>query len=131
MTALISQLRSAIDAKHREALQALETVTAYLTKAGYLGDGDIEANEETPRRPRHRRKHAKQPAPRAGTGKYRPGVISATTDQFLTVKQIAVKTGFTSLQIRGVLQAPVFKEKFAKREIDGVMQYKYQDTHNG
>ena len=45
----------------------------------------------------------------------------------MSVEVAAEKTGFTTGQVRGVILAPVLKAKFAKKEIDGVMHYKYED----
>jgi len=109
---IVEQLRRSIDAKHAEALRALEMLAGYLNEPVALGNG-------TPDIPK---KHA----PRAGTGKIRNAVLAAFRQDFLSVEAAAKQTGRTPSQVRGVLSAPSLKNSFAKKEIDAVMHYKLE-----
>jgi hypothetical protein len=110
---LRDQLRKAINARHAAALQALDEISDYLTTPATATNGQSSA------------KSGKRTASRKG-GKFRPGVIAATTQEFLSVQEIATKTGFSRSQIRGVLLAPTMKAQFTKRVAGDVTQYKYE-----
>jgi hypothetical protein len=116
---VLDQLREAVEAEHAEMLQALEKLTRYVAKTGKAG---AQVNGQTPA------KAIKRPAPRKGTGKFRPKVIEVLSNEFLSVQEVVAKTGFTAAQIRGVILSPGLKTKFAKKEVDGVMRYKYEGT---
>jgi len=111
---IVEQLRRSIEAKHVEALRALDTLAAYLVEP-------ITAANGLPMQ-------SKKRSPRSGTGDIRNAVIRVFGTDYTSVPAAVQKTGLTALQIRGVVTAPALKHKFAKKEVDGVMHYKYQDN---
>ena len=116
---IVSQLRKTIDEKHSEALKALETLKAYFaeTPAG--------VNVQSTGRKQPKKAEKRQP-PRAGTGKIRPKVLGLMRDKFVSIKEVAGPTGLTTAQVRGVVLSPALKANFEKKEIDGVMHYRYK-----
>lgn len=108
---LIDQLRRTIDAKHSEAIKALGTLAAYL-------------EESTPKTSGGQKGLKKQP-PRAGTGKIRNAVLALLQKDFLSIQAVAQQTGYKVGQVRGVVSAPALKGKVSKKEVDGVMCYKF------
>jgi hypothetical protein len=113
---IVQQLRRAIDAKHKEAVRALEMLQAYL--------------EEPAPAPKRPQKSAGKPPSRAGTGRIRPPVLAAFQKGYFSINAVAEQTGFTALQVRGVVLAPALKQQFAKKEVDGVMHYKFEGNSN-
>lgn len=112
---LYEQMREAVEAKHKRALQALEELRDYLDEA--TPSANDHASLVRP---------AKQP-PRKGTGKIRPAVLAAMKDRFRSVQEVAAETGFTKLQVRGVVLSPSLKDKFSKQpQSDGTVEYKYE-----
>lgn len=110
---LIKQLRRTIDAKHVEALHALETLADYLEESVTLANGHHKAQKKRP--------------PRAGTGKIRNAVLSVFRQDYCSVRAVAEKTGFEVRQVRGVVNAPALKAKFSRKEVGDVMHYKYKE----
>lgn len=111
---VIEQLRRAIEQKHEEALHALETLQRYF-------------EESKPENP-PKQAAAKKKAPRAGTGKIRNAVLAVLRKDYFPVAEVAKQTGLKPLQVRGVVTAPSLKDDFAKKEVDGVIQYKYKGS---
>ena len=109
---IIEQLRHSIDAKHAEAIRAMETLAAYFEEPSPQNNG---SQIETKRR-----------SPRKGTGNIRNAVLAALGKAYLSVEVAAKETGLEPQQVRGVLSAPSLIESFVKKEIDGVMHYKYE-----
>jgi hypothetical protein len=107
----IEQMRAALVAKHAAELEAFEKF-APLFQGLLPTDGATSTKRKTP--------------PRAGTGKIRNAVLAAFSRDFLTAEAVAKQTGFTIQQVRGVVTAPVLKTGFMKKEIEGVMHYKFQ-----
>jgi len=110
---VIEKLRQAIDAKHAEALASLTKLATYLEDLGSPatnGQGQ----------------KGKKPSPRAGTGKIRNAVIAAFREEYLPVDVVAERIKKTPLQVRGVVLSPAIKKQFSKKEVDGVMHYKYE-----
>jgi len=122
---IVDKLRRAIDAKHDEAIHALQTVAAYLEEPVVV---EAHRGERADQKRSRSRQKSKRP-PRQGTGKIRPAVLAACSQGFLPVKTVAEQTGFTTLQVRGVIMSPSLKDKFSKQEIDGVMHYKYEGNN--
>jgi len=117
-TQIVQELQRAIDIKHKEALGALKTLQAYLEESPL---------PITAKKAKKSAKKAKNSPPsRAGTGKIRPAVLAEFAKDFLAIKMVAEQTGFTTLQVRGVVMAPGLKDRFAKKEIGDVMHYKYE-----
>ena len=107
---IIEQLRQAVNAKHQAALQAVELL------AGYFDEPLPKNNGEPPK------KHA----PREGTGQIRNTVLAAFRREYLSVEMAAKETGLELRQVRGVLSAPTLADKFDKKTVSGVKQYKYK-----
>ena len=107
--ATIAELRRTIDAKHADALKALATLGEYLDE---IAPG---TNGGTPKRR----------SPRKGTGKIRAAVLAAFSKEFLTIAKAVQVTGLTRQQIRGVVQSPVLKQLFEKRQPGEFVEYRY------
>ncbi|MGD0654669.1 MAG: hypothetical protein ABSA16_10025 [Thermoguttaceae bacterium] len=106
------QLRHLIDAKHAQAIQALKTMTSYLEET--LPDGKKLKNPP------------KKRSPREGTGKIRNKVLAAFGEKFASIQEVADQTKLKRGQVRGVVSAPALQSRFLKKEINGVMHYKYE-----
>ena len=120
---IVQELQQAIDAKYAEAVKALKTLQTYLEQPVSPLTGSKGTAKVSGKKP----KKAKTPPSRAGTGKIRPAVLAEMRKDFQSIRAVAERTGLTTLQVRGVVLAPALKERFAKQEVDGVMQYKYED----
>jgi hypothetical protein len=111
----IAEIKNAIDAKHVEALRALELLRGYLEESPLGGNGTIGV-------PAIR----KRKSPRAGTGKIRTAVLGFFAQDFCTIQEAVEQTKLTRAQVRGVVQSPGLKDKFEKKPTDGgLMRYKY------
>ena len=109
---IVEQLRRSIEAKHAEAIRALETLAGYLDEPVAQGNG----REPAPRKR----------APREGTGQIRNAVLAAFQREYLSVEMAAKETGLEPRQVRGVLSAPALADRFTKRSVEGAKQYKYE-----
>ena len=107
---MIDELRGAIEAKHTEALKALEILKGYL-------DSELPSNGLA-------RKGTKKP-PKYPTGSIRDKVVKALSGAARTIRDVADETKLAPKQIRGVVGAPDLKEFFGSEERDGVMYYRY------
>ena len=114
-TNIVQQLRRAIDAKHKDALEALKTIQEYL-----------EEPVPSPKGGKKKSKTKRKPPSRAGTGKIRPAVLAVMAKGFLPIQAVADRTKLTPLQIRGVVLAPALKDDFTKKEVGGTLHYKYE-----
>lgn len=113
---VIDGLRQDIDAKHQEALKALETLASYLKSVPLSSNDQSPVAQETTtvRRPK-----------RSPTGSLRTRVIAAF-DEARTVRAVADDLGITTKQVRGVIGSPDLREIFLSQgEIEGVQTYRY------
>jgi predicted Rossmann fold nucleotide-binding protein DprA/Smf involved in DNA uptake len=108
MSTLSEQLRRQIEAKHKEALQALEVLERYFE--------DGATAQENGDKPKAKR--------RAGNGSNRDKVLAIVDHEFASVGEISKRTGLDAKQVRGVLNAPGLKGHFDKQEADGELQYR-------
>ena len=122
-TSIVEDLRRVINTKHTDALRALDTIASYLEEPVARATNNAVATRKTKRKP-------PKAAPRAGTGKIRPKVLAALSGDFRPIKEVANETKLKPLQIRGVVLAPGLKDRFDKKEVDGIMHYKYQGETN-
>ena len=109
----IDQLRRALEAKHTEAMRLLQRLQLLLEEPLIQVNGEPIAAKKRP--------------PRAGTGKIRNAVLPVFSRDYLSVEAVAKETGFTVAQVRGVVSAPRLKKNFLKKEIAGMMCYKFQE----
>jgi hypothetical protein len=113
-TLLVDQLPKAVNAKHAEALRAIELLAGYLVEESPV---EADGHQKSPRRP----------SPRTGTGKIRTAVLEAFGREFLTIRDVAKETGFSVKQVRGVVMAPSLKSRFTRKAMEGGIKiYKYQ-----
>lgn len=112
---IVEQLRKTIEAKHAQSLQtALQHLDAM---AKYL--------EELPPDGQEHKLPGKKRSPRAGTGKIRKAVLKAFAQDFASIQMVSDQTKLKRGQVRGVISAPALKSSFSKKEVDGVMHYKF------
>ncbi len=111
---VIDSLRQDIDAKHQEALKALETLAGYLESVPLTSNGQAPVAQEaaTVYRPR-----------RSSTGSLRTRVTAAFNAP-RTVRAVADDLRLTAKQVRGVIGSPDLRDNFqGQGTVEGVMTY--------
>ena len=108
---IVENLRKAIEAKHQEALRALETLRCYLkhpvvSEHPQLRDQGKESQE-------------------ADRATIRERVLEQIRDQARSVREIEANTGLTKRQVRGVISAPDLKNRIERTVRHGVTHYRY------
>jgi hypothetical protein len=112
---IVDQLREKIDSEHKEALEALARVTAYLRRT-----------ETTPPTRRTKSgKSSKAAVSNNGSGSIRGRVLPLIAKDWWSVRALVEKTGLTVRQVRGVLNAPVVSDSIETRDHEGAREYRY------
>jgi hypothetical protein len=110
---LLATVREQINKKHRDAIQALETIKTYLVST------DIpEADEPT---------HTQPVVNRGSTEKYGSRVslvLNAIGREFKTVEKISDELGLPEAVVRAVLYSKAVKPKVYKRKINKKLAFK-------
>jgi hypothetical protein len=109
---IIEQLQATIEAKHKEALEALKVLAGYLT--GSEANGDLARKSTT-----------NKVKPSQQTGSIRDRVLAAIAEDWATVETIIEQSGLTKKQIRGVLNAPGLSDQIERRSLGEKKEYRY------
>ena len=114
---LVTDLKKAINEKHQNAMQALETIRCYL--------------EQPSLRYTHTEEPFEQP-PLGGNGRsIREQVVEQICEQSKSVRDIETVTGLTKRQVRGVLSAPDLKDRIDRTIQSGTVHYRYVGDGDG
>jgi hypothetical protein len=117
MSDFIENLRTAIDAKHAEAIRALQVLESYLNDAPSAMDVPQRSPASVARR--------QEPV-----GSIRERVLSIIASDWAGVPSMAKKLGLDGKQVRGVVLAPDLKDKIQRRESNGITEYRYEPEKN-
>jgi hypothetical protein len=119
---LIKKLREEIDRKHREAVQALETVAAYVI------DSQITAPAAQAIQAAAAKKTTSIPA---GKVKTVDVVLGAITSQAKTVEQLSVELGLPESKIRAVLYSKFVKPRVSRSTIGKKTGFRLKQVSSG
>ena len=110
MNAVVTELREKIDAKHAEAIHALETIQKYL-------------DESTPIKQSYGMPLQKRDN-RPGEVSIRDKVLGIIGREWATVSEIVSRTDLTTKQVRGVLNSQLLADQIDRRDIEGKREYR-------
>ena len=105
---LISEVRSRIDEKYRNAIKGLDAIRDFL--------GDAESSKP--------KGIAGTRTPERNGLSFRDRVLAVMNGEWHTAQDIAARCGLPVASVRGVVYAPHFRKNFKKRKAAGRAQFK-------
>lgn len=117
---LVESLRAEIDRKHQEALNALVTLSAYLT------DSQLVQVMEKPRAVRAPRESTKQPQPDGGTQVER--VLGAIAAKYKTARDLAKELGMPVEAVRAVLYSKYVSKGLSRKKSGKAIAFRQKKT---
>lgn len=107
----LKELRERIEAKHREAMRALDVIAAYLeespTNTGSNGNSPLFV--------------VQRPVVQPGTNRAK---VMEVLDDWKTIRRIVQESGLTPGEVRACLYAKDFKGKVEKQRMNGKLHFR-------